>query len=184
MKSLSLHIPIHTNDNVQCEDRNKKLNNRINEGFTNIKGKVVPMHAIKEYKAVEVHSHFVLTSAIRGDKCSSHFMLGERPSVANEQKAGWVPEPIWAPPFRISHWHFGDISDEMLFYKTCYFLILTHGAVTWIYNTMKFLQGIKKTKQKTRKQNQRKGKKGKKSKANLGEEEETLQPESETVHKL
>jgi len=89
---------------VQCEDRNKKLNHRINEEFTDsIKEKAVPMHAIKEYKALEVHSHSVLTSAISGDKCSSHFMLGERPSVVNEQKAGWVPEPIWAPPFRISH---------------------------------------------------------------------------------
>jgi hypothetical protein len=49
---------------------------------------------------------------------------------------------------------------------------------------MKFLQGIKKTKQKTRKQNQIKGKKGKRSKANLWEEEGTLQPETETVHKI
>jgi len=103
MKSLSLHIQIYANDNVQCEDRNKKLKNRINEGFTDsIKGKVVPVHAMEAYKAVQVHSHSVLTSALSGDKCSSHFMLGERPSVANEQKAGWVPEPIWAPPFRIS----------------------------------------------------------------------------------
>lgn len=134
----------------------------------------------------------VLTAAVSGDNCSRHFMLGKRPSVANEQKAGWVPEPIWTPPFRISHWHFGDISglshvycivrdiiwnwkisDEMLFYKMRYFLILTHGAVTLIYNTMKFLWGIKKIKQKTRKQNQRKGKRGKKSKANLREEEGT-----------
>jgi hypothetical protein len=50
---------------------------------------------------------------------------------------------------------------------------------------MKFLQVIKKIKQKTRKQNQRKGKRGKKSKAYLrGEEEGTLQPETETVHKI
>jgi len=47
---------------------------------------------------------------------------------------------------------------------------------------MKFLKGIKKIKQKTRKQNQRIGKK--KSKANLGEEEGTLQPETETVYKI
>lgn len=166
MKSLSLHIWIHANDKVQCEDRNKKLNNIINEGFTDsIKGKVVPMHAMKAHKAVEVHSHSVLTSAISGDKCFSHFMLGKRLPLANEQKAGWVPGPIRAPPFRISHWHFVDISclshvcctvrdniwnwnipEEMLFYKMCYFLILIHGAVTWIYNTMKFLYGIKKIK--------------------------------------
>ena len=50
---------------------------------------------------------------------------------------------------------------------------------------MKFLKGIKKIKQKTRKQNQRIGKRGKtKSKANLGEEEGTLQPETETVYKI
>jgi len=103
------------------------------------------MHAVRTYKAVEVQSHSVLTSALREDK----FTSGERPSVANEQKAGRVPEPIWVPPFRISNCHFVDISclshvccivrdiignwnisDEMLFYKICYFLILTHAAVT------------------------------------------------------
>jgi len=57
------------------------------------------MHAMRAYKAVEVQSHSVLTSKLSGDK----FMFGERPSVANEQKAGRVPEPIWAPPFRISN---------------------------------------------------------------------------------
>jgi len=57
------------------------------------------MHAMRAYKVMEVQSHSVLTSVLSGDK----FTFGERPSVANEQKAGRVPEPIWARPFRISN---------------------------------------------------------------------------------
>jgi hypothetical protein len=55
MKSLSLHIQTHANDTVLCEDGNKKLNNRINVGFTySLKGKGVPIHAMKVYKAMGV----------------------------------------------------------------------------------------------------------------------------------
>jgi hypothetical protein len=48
---------VHAIDIVLCEDRNKKLNNRINVGFTySIKGKAVPTHAMKAYKAMEVQT--------------------------------------------------------------------------------------------------------------------------------
>jgi len=57
------------------------------------------MHAMRAYKAVEVQSHSVLTSGLSGDTLT----FEERPSVANEQKAGRVPESIWAPLFRISN---------------------------------------------------------------------------------
>jgi hypothetical protein len=62
---LSLHIHTHANYIVLCEDRNKKLDNRINVGFTySIKGKVVPTHAMKVYKAMGVQNNFSVTSAL------------------------------------------------------------------------------------------------------------------------
>ena len=61
-----------------------------------VKGKVVPVHAIKAYGEAEVQFHSFLTWALNGASGQSYVVVAlppwKAPPVPVEYKAQWVPE--------------------------------------------------------------------------------------------